>query len=158
LVVVLVLVVAVFVVSVVLARGHGNATVTNPTGSRLGAVEDLFPPRTLTAKDASKAGADCVQGNELVITAGSSCTFVVPSGVKRVELQRVPASGPLSVTLTRDGGLTQSISTARDGPDAGHPDRYRLAVTGDGSVLTVDGCASGTCRVQLGAGAPPAAD
>jgi hypothetical protein len=149
-VVVLVVVALAYVASIALARSHSGANVTNPSASGLAVIENLFPPRTLSANDATKAGATCVEGNDLVVATGSSCTFVVPKGVNRVELDSVAGSGPMTVTLARAGGLTQSVDTGQKGPDAKHPGRVRLAVTGDGSVLTAQGCTSGTCRVRLG--------
>lgn len=92
----LVALVALFVLAVVLGLvvvKPGDA-VGSPLSSRLGLVEDVFPPRHLTVADIRRGGPTCLVGATLVVPAGGGCSFIVPDGVHVVVFRRVPGARP----------------------------------------------------------------
>jgi hypothetical protein len=118
--------------------------VASPATSRLELVEDLMPPRHLTAADIRRGGPTCLHGTTLVVPPGGGCTFIVPNGVHVVEFRRVPGSSGMTINLT------QTADTAPRGPDDRDPDRLRFAAVHDGTTVTFSGCRGpGTCRLLL---------
>jgi hypothetical protein len=144
----LAVVVLLFAVAIGVAARNDDRSTGNPSASRLAFLEDLFPPRTLSAADAEKAGAGCLRDDGFVVVG--SCAFTVPDGVRRVALRRINGSPPLTVTLKPPSGrLVQEFNTAKAGPNKDDPDAYRLAVVDDGSELQMVCGAVGPCPIAL---------
>lgn len=123
-----------------------------PATSRLGLVEDLFPPRHLSAADVRRGGPTCLEAGTLVLTAGGGCTFIVPDGVHLAVFRRVPASAAMTITVSQTVDLTQTVDTGRPGPDPGDPDLLRFATVHDGTTVTLSGCRGpGKCRLEISA-------
>jgi hypothetical protein len=125
--------------------------VGSPSGSRLRIIEDIFPPRTLSATDVRRAGAPCLAAASLTIPSGGQCSFMLPSAVRRVILRKVPSSPPMTVTVSQTGGVTETLDTAKPGSDPKRPNVLSLAVPDKGSILSLSNCAGpGECRIDLG--------
>ena len=138
---------AVLVVGAALHPGDG---VGSPARSRLGLVEDVFPPRRLTTRDIRRGGQTCLVGTTLVVPSGGGCTFIVPNGVHVVEFRRVPGSPGMNLTLSQTVDLTQSIDTSQPGPDPSAPLRLRFAAVHSGTTVTLSNCRGpGACRLAV---------
>jgi hypothetical protein len=122
-----------------------------PSRSRMRLVEDVFPPRQLTAQDIRRGGRTCLEGNTLVVASGGGgCSFILPLGVHVVVLLGLPGSSAMTITLTQTGDLTQTVDTGRPGPDPGDPLRWRFATVRDGTTVTLSGCRGpSSCRLAL---------
>ncbi len=124
--------------------------VGSPSRSGLRLVEDVFPPRHLTARDINRGGRTCLVGKSLVVAAGGGCTFIVPDGVHVVVFRRVPTSAAMTVTLSQTVDLTQNVDTGQPGLDPSDPLRLRFAVVHNGTTVTFSNCRGpGVCRLDL---------
>jgi hypothetical protein len=142
---------ALFVVALAVGlTTHPTDRVESPAHSRMRLVEDVFPPRHLTAADIRRGGPTCLEGDSLVIGPGGGCTFIVPKGVHVVDFRRVPGSPAMTVTLDRTGDFTQDIDTGQPGPDPDDPLGLRLATVHNGVTVTLSGCLGPSrCRLDL---------
>jgi hypothetical protein len=146
------LLVAVFVAVVVSGSTvvHPNDRVGSPSQSHLSLIEDVFAPRTLTAADIRRGGPTCLQGGRLVVARGAGCTFIVPNGVHVVVFRRVAGSPGMNITLSQTVDLTQSVDSARAGPDPRDPLRLRFDAVHDGTTVTLSGCQGpGACKLDV---------
>jgi hypothetical protein len=146
--------VVLFVGAVVLGQMAVGPTdaVGAPSHSRLRLVEDVFPPRQLTAQDIQRGGRTCLEGNTLVVASGGGgCSFILPRAVHVVVFRGLAGSSALTITLSQTGDLTQTVDTGRPGPDPRDPLRWRFATVRDGTTVTLSGCRGPTsCRLALG--------
>ncbi len=85
--------VVLFVGAVVLGQVIVRPTdaVGSPSQSRLRLVEDVFPPRQLTAQDIQRGGRTCLEGTTLVVApGGGGCSFILPRAVHVVVFRGTP--------------------------------------------------------------------
>ncbi|MDP9074901.1 MAG: hypothetical protein M3N98_12165, partial [Actinomycetota bacterium] len=141
-----------FGLSVGLSIQNRTDSFHSPSGSWLRYVEDVVPARSLSVADMARTGSTCLSGKSLVLSpGGSGCEIIVPPGVRRISLVRVTASPSMTLTASRTSEVTQTIDTAKPGPDRHHPNDLRLAVPYDGTTLTLFNCQGpGPCRVDVG--------
>ena len=148
----MVLVVLLFVVAVGWSIRDKNYRFGSPAGSRLRYVEDVLRPTALSVADIAGTGSTCLSGKSLVLAPqGSGCEIIVPPGVRRITLRRVNGSPSMTLTVSRTSDITQTVDTAKPGPDRHQPAQIRFAVPYDGATLTLSSCVGPTpCRVDIG--------
>ena len=124
--------------------------VSIPSQSRLRVVEEIFPPRHVTVAEINRGGPTCLTGSTLVVAPGGGCSFILPKGVHVAIFRRVPGSPGMTITLNQAGDLTQSVDTARAGPDPSDPLQLRFATVHDQATVTLYGCQGpGSCRLVV---------
>lgn len=130
--------------------GRAPSGFGEPVSSHLRLVESVLRPSTLSPADLRRGRSTCLEGTSLVLNPGSGCKVIIPDGVQRVALRRVAGAGPMLITMSAGGGVTQVLSTGDPSPDLLEPDRLRLAVPHNGTTMTLSDCTGpARCRVDL---------
>lgn len=138
------LIVAVFMLSVGIGS-TGNESVDPEQANGIDAIDSGVGavPGIGTPLRAADVDVGCFDGGRFVIASGP-CGFAIAEGIDRVELTF--ESGLCTIAVTdQDDVLDQRV----DRGDFGDDGRGRLALTGNGAVVTISPLGTGGCSLRL---------